>query len=135
MIKLSKKIEYGILALQYIAVHSDKIVSAKEISEQMGIPYEFLSKTLQQLMKKGLIVSQHGIKGGYILGKNANDMTVKDIIIALEGKASFLDCFVSSNGLICDRSPNCTIKDPMEKLQSKVMQVFNTTTIAEIATI
>jgi len=134
MIKLSKKIEYGILALQYIAIHSDKIISAKEISEQMGIPYEFLSKTLQQLMKKGLIQSQQGIKGGYVLSRKPTDLTVKDIIIALEGKASFLDCFVSSNGFSCDRSPNCTIKDPMEKLQYKVMQVFGTTTIAEIAT-
>ncbi|MCL5991724.1 MAG: Rrf2 family transcriptional regulator [Bacteroidetes bacterium] len=135
MIKLSKKIEYGILALQYIAIHSDKIISAKEISEQMGIPYEFLSKTLQQLMKKGLIQSQQGIRGGYVLSRKPADLTVKDIIIALEGKSSFLDCFVSSNGLICDRSPNCSIKDPMEKLQFKVMQVFGTTTIAEIATI
>ncbi|OGU12650.1 MAG: hypothetical protein A2X61_10890 [Ignavibacteria bacterium GWB2_35_12] len=133
MIKLSKKIEYGILALQYIAIHSDKIISAKEISEQMGIPYEFLSKTLQQLMKKGLIQSQQGIKGGYVLSKKPSDLTVKDIIIALEGKASFLDCFVSSKGLVCDRSPNCTIKNPMERLQSKVMQVFGTTTIEEIA--
>lgn len=134
MIKLSKKIEYGILALQYITIHSEKVISAKEISEQMGIPYEFLSKTLQQLMKKGLIQSHQGIKGGYVLSKKPTDLTIKDIIIALEGKASFLDCFVSSNGLICDRSPNCTIKDPMEKLQFKVMQVFGTTTIAEIAT-
>jgi Rrf2 family protein len=133
MIKISKKIEYGILALQYITIHSDKIVSAKEISEQMGIPYEFLSKTLQQLMKKGIIQSHQGIKGGYVLSKKPSELTVKDIIEALEGRTTFLNCFVSNDGYNCDRALNCSIKNPMEKLQYKIMQVFGTTTIKEIA--
>jgi Rrf2 family protein len=133
MIKFSRKIEYGILALQYIALNPERVVSAKEISERLDIPFEFLSKTLQQLMKKELIISQQGLKGGYVLSRSAIDITMMDVITALEGNASIVECFIIKSGLSCDRLKNCSIRNPMTKIQSKVSQVFSTTTLEEVA--
>jgi Rrf2 family protein len=75
MLRLSKKVEYAVLALQYIAANEGKIVPAKEIAENLHISFEFLSKTLQTLMKRKLISSQHGTKGGYVLVKKPTEMT------------------------------------------------------------
>ncbi|MGA2296383.1 MAG: Rrf2 family transcriptional regulator [FCB group bacterium] len=132
MLRLSKKIEYALVAMQYITANSSKIVPAKEISENTHISFEFLAKTLQKLMKSGLIVSVHGVNGGYKLGKKADNITIADIILALEGKTSIVDCFVD-NKLLCTRISNCTIKSPMKMLQKKIDTVFHTTTIAEIS--
>ncbi len=132
MIKFSRKIEYGILALQYIALNPERVVSAKEISERLGIPFEFLSKTLQQLMKKNLIISQQGLKGGYVLSKKAKDISLMDVINALEGNASIVECFILKNGLSCERLENCSIRNPMTKIQSKLTKVLNATTLEEV---
>ncbi len=132
MLKLSKKIEYGIQALQYMANNSGSVISAKEISEQLNIPYEFLSKTLQILNKNGIIISQQGIKGGYILARDPKSTTVAEIIKALEENAIIVDC-LSNDQENCDRINFCTIKNPMNKLQEKINFLLNNTTIAEFS--
>lgn len=135
MIKLSKKIEYGLLAVQYIAKNSNKIVSAKEISENMNLSFEFLSKTLQMLMKHGLIKSVQGINGGYSLTQKPDKISVADIIFAIEGKSALVECFSKDAYLACERDNKCSIKSPLRTLQKKIDDVFHSTSIAEIAKI
>lgn len=132
MLKLSKKIEYGIQALQYMANNTGSVISAKEISEQLNIPFDFLSKTLQVLNKNGIILSQQGIKGGYILARDPKSTTIAEIIRALEENASIVDC-LETNEENCNRIEYCTIKNPMNKLQEKINLLLNNTTIAEFS--
>lgn len=134
MLKLSKKIEYGIQALQYMAMNSGSVISAKEISENLNIPYDFLSKTLQILNKNGIVISQQGIKGGYILARDPKLTTVGEIIKALEENAIIVDCLANEQNN-CDRINICTIKNPMSKLQEKINFVLNSTSIAEFSEI
>lgn len=76
MLKLSKKADYGLMALQHIAsnqygdVARARVVNTKEIAEEYHIPVELLAKVLQTLSKSGLIESHNGPKGGYLLGKS-----------------------------------------------------------------
>lgn len=134
MVRFSRKIEYALLAMQYITVNNNRVTSAKEISENFNLSFEFLSKTLQSLMKNGLITSQQGIKGGYLLGKSPEEITVADVVFAIEGKTSIVDCFVKNEeDFICNRSSNCTIKNPMRKIQKKIEDIFSSTTIQEIS--
>lgn len=133
MLRLSKKIEYAILAMQYITHNKEKIVSAKEISENLNISFEFLAKTLQKLMKKGFIKSQHGINGGYILSTDPKDISLADIIKALEGNTSIVECFSMHHKNGCGRIDDCTIRHPMKDIQKKINSVFEETTIAELA--
>jgi Rrf2 family protein len=133
MIKLSKKIEYAIIAIQYIAAQNDKMVSAKEISEKLNLSFEFLAKTLQSLMKKGLINSYHGIHGGYNLAKKPEEITVGSIINAIEPKKTIVDCFSDSYRLACSRTNFCSIRHSMEDIQNKIDDIFNSTTIAELS--
>lgn len=134
MLKLSKKIEYGILATQYMAKNPGSLFSAKEMSEALNISYEFLSKTLQKLMKKGIIKSQQGYKGGYSLAGEAREITVADIMLALEANPALVQCFVDEKGKVtCGRASDCEIQSPMYALQRKIDGVFRSTTVEEIA--
>jgi Rrf2 family protein len=132
MLKLSKKIEYGLLAAQYIASHPGKLVSAKEMSDELNISFEFLAKTLQKLMKSDLVVSYQGIKGGYELARKPDEISMADIITALEGNPTIVDCVKFDGSSECGRSGNCSIKKPMGIIQKKINNILSSTTIAEI---
>jgi len=136
MLKLSKKVEYGILALQYLADREGKLITAKEVAEDLNISFEFLSKTLQTLMKKGLINSQQGIKGGYFLSQDAKAITLSDIVASLESKPRLVDCATihgkDSIHENCERLENCTIRTPLMAIQDKIDEIFKTTTLADL---
>ena len=72
MVRLSKKVEYGLIAMRHIATRrGGDLVTAKEIAGTYKIPYELLAKVLQRLSKAGLILSVHGVHGGYSLAGDA----------------------------------------------------------------
>ncbi|MBS4000144.1 MAG: Rrf2 family transcriptional regulator [Desulfobulbaceae bacterium] len=130
MFRLSKKTEYAILAMQYLAEKSGEPVSAKEIATSLGLSFEFLSKSLQSLMKSGLVSSQQGIKGGYHLVGTPDMISVMDIIQAVSENVGIVECMTESD---CSRSGSCNLKDPMSILQSKVNEVFTQTFLADFA--
>ncbi len=132
MLRLSKKIEYGILAIKYIAENPDKKVTAKEISEKMNISYEFLAKTMQKLMKSGLIVSHIGLNGGYTLAVEPNAISIADIISALEEDTTIVECFSKGNDSPCERDDFCEIRHDMSGLQKEINNVFSRMTIAKL---
>lgn len=132
MFRLSKKVEYGILSMQYMADRETVLVSAKEISESLELSFEFLAKTLQQLMKHGLITSSKGIKGGYILAKPSENITLSDIIEALDSKIYLTECMHKDNLEDCNRKDNCSIKKPIQVLQNKVNNIFESTLLSEL---
>ena len=86
MLKISKKADYALMALQHIAsvqfgdVTPGRVVNTKEIAEEYHIPLELLAKVLQALSKNGLIESHNGPKGGYLLARNAGQITIAQIL-------------------------------------------------------
>lgn len=130
MLKLSKKTEYAILAMHYLAGNREEPVSAKEIAGELSISFEFLSKSLQSLMKYGLVVSQQGIKGGYYLAKSPDQITIMDIIRAVDENIGIVDCLTDND---CERSEICYLKDPMAILQSKINSVFTETKLSSLS--
>jgi len=75
---------YGVLAAQHLAEH-EGCLSAHELAELYGLPHEALAKILQRLAMAGLLLSHHGIKGGYTLARNPRLISVFDVIRASEG--------------------------------------------------
>ena len=132
MLKFSKKTEYAILALQYISANKQRRISVKEISDNLNISFEFLSKTLQTLMKAGFIHSVQGVRGGYELIKNPEEFTIMELVDAIDGNTSIVECFADSEDLTCERVDSCTIRGPMKNIQKKINNILNTTTLAEL---
>jgi Rrf2 family protein len=133
MVRLSKKVEYGLIAIRHIATcATGDIVTAKEIADVYRIPYELLAKVLQKLTKAGLIVSHQGMHGGYTLARNPNEVPVSMIINAIEGSTPMIAQCMSEGPDSCGVFSVCTIKSPLTKVQANIERAFNTMTLSEI---
>jgi len=132
MLRLSKRVEYAILAMQFMSLKSEELISAKEISENLNISFEFLSKTLQVLMKNNLVESVQGIHGGYHLAKHPDEISVSEVINALENSTGIVECMVDGKDS-CGRSDTCSIRYPMAKIQKQINEFFKRISLTEIS--
>jgi Rrf2 family protein len=105
-------------------------VSAKRIAEEFNIPGELLAKILQRLAKKRLIVSHNGPKGGYGLARTPDQITVGQVVRALEGPVRIVSCMTSDG---CAQFSRCNLRRPVEKIQSSISHVLDSMTLAELS--
>ena len=134
MLRLSKKAEYGLMAMQYIAARPGTVVSAKEIAEEYGISFELLSKVLQLLMRRDIIQSYKGVNGGYVMLLHPSSVSVADVIHAIEGRSALVRCNDDSpdEACGCRHYDGCTIRTPMQKIQERLDSVLASMSIAEM---
>ncbi len=133
MVRLSKKVEYGLIAIRHIATcRPGDVVTAKEIADKYHIPYELLAKVLQKLSRSGLITSQQGMRGGYTLTKNPAEVSVSMIIGAIEGTNMGIAQCMTDGPDSCEVFKVCTIKSPLSKVQANIENAFNNMTLAQI---
>jgi Rrf2 family nitric oxide-sensitive transcriptional repressor len=133
MVRLSKRIEYALLAMQDMASKSGNIVSAKDVSVHYDISQALVAKVLQQLARHGLIRSFAGSTGGYTLARPADSISVSEVITVMEGGApALVDC-QSSDHTSCSAEHTCTIKAPLGRLQERIQETFRSMSIAELA--
>jgi Rrf2 family protein len=134
MLKLSKKVEYAIIALMDLAGSKGiKPVTSKSVAENNNIPQELLGKVMQSLAKSGLLISVQGVKGGYTLGKLPEQITLKQVIEVLEGPISIIACgHQSLDECDCNQLPNCSIKSPMEMIQSELDTYFSKISLKDL---
>ena len=131
MLKLSKKIDYGLISLMHLARRSDKPHwSAREIGAEYDIPLELLAKILQKLVQRGLISSQHGANGGYSLRRSPDEINVAEVIQAIEGPFSLTDC-LSDEG-VCGQFDKCNVKSPLQRLNDLVVRRLMDITIEQM---
>ncbi len=134
MLRLSKKVEYGIIAIRHIATHQMRgtVTTAKEIADAYDIPYELLAKVLQKLAKERLIMSYQGVHGGYTLARNADAISISSIINAIEGFSPAITQCIAETPQSCEIYQNCTIKNPLGKIQHNINEAFEKMMLSEI---
>lgn len=134
MLRLSKRVEYGLVALQHLArnggMSDHGVATVREISDENNISYDLLAKIMQDLKKDGMVVSSQGVRGGYALMLAPNQITVTRVMDALEEQNTLTEC--TSDHESCARESTCTIRGPMHKLQEQVENVLNSVTIAQL---
>jgi Rrf2 family protein len=130
MFQLSKKADYGLIALKHLAQHSEVSVSAREIASEYRIPAELLAKILQRLARKGLLVSQQGTHGGYVLARDPAKISIVDVIEALDGPIGITPC---ERGSSCEQLDRCSVKDPLMAVRAKMVRILGDTSIYELA--
>ncbi|MCB0722756.1 MAG: Rrf2 family transcriptional regulator [Ignavibacteriae bacterium] len=131
MLRLSKKVEYALMALRYIVTSKDDIVTAKEISTKFSIPHELLAKILQKLKKERILESIKGVNGGYRLEKSPEKIKLTDLIKTLDGDFSITECIHGQSEDDCNMFKDCTIKTPVNKIQKELESFFETKTISD----
>jgi len=130
MLRFTKRADYGLMAIHYIAINDGfGAVSAKRIAEEFAIPPELMAKILQRLAKQGLVVSTNGPKGGYALARRPTEITVGQVIRALEGPISIVSCLEDSE---CPQMEKCSLRRPVHKIQAAISQVLDTMSLAEL---
>ena len=123
MLKLTKKADYALMAMKHLAEHSDGSAhSAKDVADAFGIPPEALAKILQRLAKAGLLHSQHGINGGYMLARAAHTISAFEVIQAIDGPLFITSC-VTVRGE-CDQTDRCNIREPLRKVNESIEAVL-----------
>jgi Rrf2 family protein len=141
MLKLTKKADYGLIAMKHLAECAlpsastearGECCSAKDLADNYGLPQEALAKILQRLAKAGLLVSQYGTNGGYTLARDARTITAYQVIEAIEGPLFVTSC-VSVRGE-CGQSTKCTVREPLRKVSAGIEEVLNRITIYDMAT-
>jgi Rrf2 family transcriptional regulator, cysteine metabolism repressor len=130
MLRFTKRADYGLMAIHYIAINDGfGAVSAKRIAEEFAIPPELMAKILQRLAKQGLVVSTNGPKGGYALARRPTEITVGQVIRALEGPINIVSCLEDSE---CPQMEKCNLRRPVHKIQAAISQVLDTMSLAEL---
>ena len=128
----SRSSEYAFRALTHLATQPAGVYSmVKDIARTEEIPAHFLAKILQQLARKGLLRSSKGPSGGFTLRRPAGDVTLLEIVDALEGTASYHQCAV---GLAeCSDQMPCPMHDSWKLLREQILDYLAGNTIADLA--
>jgi Rrf2 family protein len=125
--KISKKAEYGLRAMVRLAKNKNKrAISIREISNDEGVPFEFLGKIFAGLEKANLITAKHGANGGYYLAKPAKSITAGSIVEKLEGKVTPANC------ALCGKSKKCLTKNVWRKIDLAINKTLKNITLADL---
>lgn len=133
MFALSKKSEYGLMALAYLSgLGRENWANVSEIATASAVPRELLAKILSELVRAGLAESASGPLGGFRLARPPAAVSLGDILRALEKKPGMIDCALGRQE--CRRPGVCSIRGPMFRVHEKVSRVFEETKLADLMT-
>ncbi len=127
---VTRKTDYAVRCILYLAQANEQIANVTEVSRQMHIPKTFLAKIFQKLTKAGLVESIRGMNGGFRLSKNPADVSLLDIMEAIQGPVCVNVCAVNSKK--CSRSSSCSVHPFWVKLRQDMNRQMQEQTIAQL---
>ena len=139
MLRLTKKADYGLMALKFLAEQpghasvtpgGSESRSAKDIAEAYHIPPPLLAKILQTLTRAGLLTSHAGTNGGYALARPATDISAFEVIRAIDGPLFITSC-ITIHGT-CDLAGTCTIKEPLRKVNDSIKELLSGIKVSDL---
>ena len=131
MLKLTKKADYGLIALRHLASVPGATASTKDIADAYGLPVPLLAKVLQMLTKAKILQSVAGTHGGYKLSREAHRISALEVVRAIDGPVILTHCFTEHG--TCDQSDNCTVREPLRKVHEAILALLHNFTIADLA--
>jgi Rrf2 family protein len=127
--KLSTRGRYGVRLMLELALHyGEGPILLKDIADRQGISEKYLWQLINPLKTTGLVHSQRGARGGYVLGKAPETISLKAILQILEGSLCMVDCV--DNPALCDRSPSCISRDIWGEASKEMQRSLEDTTLA-----
>lgn len=132
MIRLSKLTDYGLVLMSYVARNQKRrLHTARDLAIESGLPVPTVGKLLRILQQSGFLVSQRGIKGGYSLAREAHDISVAELIAAIEGPVALTDCSTEITGL-CELERGCPMKHNQRIINQVVRGALDKLTLADL---
>lgn len=132
--KLSTKGRYGLRAVLDLAMNSEEeAISLSSIAERQSISISYLEQLIAKLRKAGIVESKRGAQGGYILAKSANEISVGDILRALEGDLNPVDCAEIYGGeSTCSSSDLCVTKYVWKRISDSINSAVDHLMLSEL---
>lgn len=132
--KVSTRGRYGLRAMVDIAVNSkdNNCVCLKSTAERTGISESYLEQIISLLKKAGIVQSIRGASGGYILTRPAEDITVGDVLRAVEGPIELVECMSKTEACASGGCDNCTTKEVWAKLSESVSETADNICLADL---
>jgi len=131
VLKLTKKADYGLIALRHLASIPGATASAKDMADAYHLPVPLLAKVLQQLTRAGILRSVAGTNGGYKLARDANRISALEVVRAIDGPVILTHCFTEHG--TCDQSESCTVREPLRRVHEAILELLNKFTITDLA--
>ncbi len=130
--KISTKGRYGLRAMIDLASHgrNGTPVFLSEIARRQGVSEKYLEHIFSSLHKSGIVKAQRGRKGGYLLSRTPDQITLNDILSVLEGPCNLVDCVSDTNS--CSKAATCVTREVWTVLGNKIEEVLNDYTLASL---
>jgi len=128
---ISRATDSAVKAMVYLAAFPpDKVIGKRDICQTQGITAAFLIKIMQPLRTAGLVKSYRGVAGGFTLAKPAEEISLWDIICAIEGPVHLNKCMVQEN--YCSRDTTCTVHQVWHKAKAELEHTLRQATLSEL---
>src|ERR1700759_2097431 len=133
MMKLSKKADYGLIALKHLAMHGvdGSCSSASDIADLSKLSPPLMAKVHQKPEKNSIVVARHGAAGGYSLARPASDISALDAIRAIEGPLFITSCMTSHGA--CDIATTCSVREPLRRANDSILDVLANVKISQMS--
>jgi FeS assembly SUF system regulator len=132
MMKLSRITDYGIVLMAHLAqTEGLGTRNAREVAAETQLPTPVVSKVLKMLARGGLLVSHRGAKGGYTLARRAEQISVPEMIAALEGPIGLTECTVHPGQ--CIQEASCHVREPWQRINRVVREALARISLADLA--
>lgn len=131
MIRLGRLTDYGIVLMAHLAGAGQGPHAARDVAAATQLPLPAVSKLLKSLAREGLLISSRGTKGGYQLARPAEQITVPQMITALEGPIALTDCNLHEGA--CSQEPRCHVRTPWQRINRAVHDALSQIRLADLA--
>ena len=132
MIRLNRLTDYAVVVLDRMADAPGEVLTAPQLADQSAVPLPTVAKLLKILTRDGIVVSHRGASGGYRLSRAPDDVSVAEIIRALEGPISLTSCVDGATGN-CDVESLCPMRGNWDKVNAAIRDALESVTLAEMA--
>lgn len=131
MLRMTRQADYAIVLLTCVAARPNGL-AARDLAEKVHIPLPMVSKILKTLAREGLLVSQRGSHGGYRLARSARDISVAEIVTAIEGPIGITECTTESL-TSCDIAAMCSVRSNWQKINRVVRDALDQVTLEHMS--
>ena len=131
MFRLSKLADYATVLMASLSQDEGAMLSAQVLAERTRLEAPTVSKLLKQLAQANLVMSTRGVSGGYRLARPAADISIADIIAAIEGPLGMTECSIHSG--LCGRENYCTVSSNLRKISAAVESALRAVTLVDMA--
>lgn len=132
--QLNKATDYAFRAVLYMAaLPPGAVAGSRELAEKQAIPPRFVLKIMHLMIKAGLVVSRRGAEGGFSLARPAEEISLLDVITAMEGRVALHQCLAEREACNKHCTAECPVHRRLAELQAALVSGLGATTFAELA--